>query len=668
MEIPILQDIVIILGLSILIILLFQKIKVPSILGFLLAGIIAGPHAFNLISSSHEVELLSEIGIIFLLFVIGIELSVKELISMKNTVLIGGGLQVGGTILFTAIIAYLLGLPLNSAIFLGFLFSLSSTAIVLKLIQERGEITAPHGRVALGILIFQDIIVVPMMLLTPILAGDGGDIVSTVLFLILKIIGVGAVIYLLARYIVPRIFSMVVKTKSKELFILTTVVFCFAIAWLTSSVGLSLALGAFFAGLIISESEYSHQATVNVLPFREIFISFFFISVGTLLNLEFFIQNILVILALVIGVVLLKMLVVGATVLLLKYPPRTIFLSLFSLFQVGEFSLLLSGVGLDNNIIPDSIYQYFLAISIITMGLTPFLIAAAPKITYSILKSRIPASVRHRLESFNKQKSTEENSNEPKKLEDHLIIIGYGINGENIAKAARNAEIPYVIVDTDPVTFRKAKNNNEPVIFGDATNSLILKHLHVQEARVVVIAISDPGATKKIISNVRLYTKTAFIIVRTRYVREIEENIKLGADEVIPEEFETSIEIFNRVLKKYLVPYNEIMDFTASIRSSDYEMLTSVKGRPHKPSLQHLHIPNREIVTLSVQQNNRAIVGKSIQNSGIGKNFRVTVLAIKRDTQYITEILPGTKIKQGDLLYIFGNPVNINRLNEELSY
>ena len=160
---------------------------------------------------------------------------------MKNTVLIGGGLQVGGTILFTAIIAYLLGLPLNSAIFLGFLFSLSSTAIVLKLIQERGEITAPHGRVALGILIFQDIIVVPMMLLTPILAGDGGDIVSTVLFLILKIIGVGAVIYLLARYIVPRIFSMVVKTKSKELFILTTVVFCFAIAWLTSSVGLSLA-------------------------------------------------------------------------------------------------------------------------------------------------------------------------------------------------------------------------------------------------------------------------------------------------------------------------------------------------------------------------------------------------------------------------------------------
>lgn len=666
MEIPILQDIVIILGLSIFIILVFQKIKVPSILGFLLAGIIAGPSAFNLISSSHEVELLSEIGIIFLLFVIGIELSVKELISMRKTVLLGGGLQVGGTILFTSLIAYFLGIPLNSAVFLGFLFSLSSTAIVLKLLQERGEITAPHGRIALGILIFQDVIVVPMMLFTPILAGQAGDVWTTILILIVKLLGVGVVIFLLAKYIVPKIFSMVIKTKSKELFILTTVVFCFAIAWLTSSVGLSLALGAFFAGLIISESEYSHQATANVLPFREIFISFFFISVGTLLNLNFFLENILIILALVVGVVLLKMLVMGITVALLKYPPRTIFMTLFSLFQVGEFSLLLSGVGLDNGLIPDNIYQYFLAISIISMGLTPFLIAAAPKLTYALLKAPIPQGVKKRMKSVKKQQSTGE-TKEPN-LEDHLIIVGYGINGENIAKAARNAEIPYVIVDTDPDTFKKAKNNGEPVIFGDATNSVILQSLHIHEARVVVIAISDPGATKKIISSVRIFTQTAFIIVRTRYVREIEENLKLGADEVIPEEFETSIEIFTRVLKNYLIPYNEIRDFIASIRSSDYEMLTSLKGKPHKPTLQHLHIPNKEIVTLSVQQNNRSIVGKSIQSSGIGKNYNVTVLAIKRDKLYITEIVPSTKIHQGDLLYLFGNPSNITKLNDMLSY
>ncbi len=666
MEIPILPDIVIVLGLSIFIILLFQKIKVPSLLGFLLAGIIAGPHAFNLISSQHEVELLSEIGIIFLLFVIGIELSLKELLAMKRTVLLGGALQVGGTIVLSAVVASLLGLPLNSAIFVGFLFSLSSTAIVLKILQEKGEIKSPHGRISLGILIFQDIVVVPMMLFTPLLAGESENILETIGILVLKILGMGLVIYILARYIVPKVLEMVVKTKSRELFILTMVVFCFAIAWLTSSVGLSLALGAFFAGLIISDSEYSHQATANVLPFREIFISFFFISVGTLLNLNFFIENIVIILVLVLAVILLKMLIIAGTVLVLHYPPRTVFMTLFSLFQVGEFSLLLSGVGLENEIIPDNVYQYFLAISIISMALTPFIMNSASEITYALLKAPMPAPVRRRLDNFRKHSITDDVSE--KSLEDHLIIIGYGINGQNIAKAARSAEIPYLIVDMDPDAFQKAKQNNEPITYGDATNSLILKHLHIYEARVVVIAISDTSATKKIVSNIRTFTQTAFIIVRTRYVKEIEENIRLGADEVIPEEFETSIEIFTRVLKKYLVPFNEIQEFINSIRSKDYEMLTRIKEKPHRPSLQHLHIPNKEIVTITVEQNNSKIVGKSIKESGIGKNYRLTILTIRRNTDYITEIGPETVIQQGDLLYIFGHPHNISKLNQDLSF
>jgi len=667
MEIPILQDIVIILGLSIVIILIFQRLKLPAILGFLIAGIIAGPHAFNLISSQHEVELLSEIGIIFLLFVIGIELSLKGLASIKKIIFVGGGLQVGGTILITAAISYFIGLPLNTSIFLGFLFSLSSTAIVLKLLQEKGEISSPHGKIGLGILIFQDIIVVPMMLFTPLLAGETPNILSTIAIMALKILLVLIVVYILAKYVAPKIFGWVVKTKNQELFVLTVVVFCFSVAWLTSTVGLSLALGAFFAGLIISESDYSHQATANVLPFREIFISFFFISVGTLLNLEFFFNNLLNILLLVIGVILLKMLVVGLTVLLLKYPVRTIFLSLFSLFQVGEFALLLSGVGKDSAIIPENIYQYFLAISIITMGVTPFLISSAPKITYAILKAPIPAAVRKRLENIQRSTKAEEEFSE-ENLHDHLVLIGYGINGSNISKAAKKADIPYVIIDANPESFDKAKNNKEPIIFGDATNDTILKHAHIQEARVIVIAISDPGATKKMLSSIRKFTKTATIIVRTKYVKEMEDVIRLGADEVVPEEFETSIEIFTRVLKKYLVPFDEIQEFINQIRSSDYEMLTSMKKSPHSPALQHLNIPNREIVTLKVQRDNHQIVGKTIEESGIGKNYRVTLLAIQRDRRYLTEISPNTTIHQGDLLYLFGHPNNINHLNNLLSF
>ncbi len=667
MQIPLLQDIVVILGLSIVIILAFQRLKLPAILGFLLAGIIAGPYAFNLISSQHEVELLSEIGIIFLLFVIGIELSLKGLASIKKIIFLGGGLQVGGTILITAAISYFLGLPLNTSVFIGFLFSLSSTAIVLKLLQEKGEIPAPHGRISLGILIFQDIIVVPMMLFTPILAGETPNILSTILIMVLKILLVLVIVYLLAKYVVPKVLGWVVKTRNQELFILTVVVLCFGVAWLTSAVGLSLALGAFFAGLIISESDYSHQATANVLPFREIFISFFFISVGSLLNLDFFFHNILNIFLLVIGVVLLKMVVVGITVYVLKYPPRAIFMALFCLFQVGEFSLLLSGVGKESELIPENIYQYFLSISIITMGLTPFLMAKAHNFTYAILKVPISSGVRKRLENIKKSSKVEEDFSE-ENLHDHLVIIGYGINGENISKAAKKAEIPYVILDTNPDTFKKAKNQNEPIIFGDATNSLILKHAHVQEARVIVIAISDPTATKKILTSIRQFTQTATVIVRTRYVREIEEIIKLGADEVIPEEFETSIEIFTRVLKKYMVPFDEIQEFTNQIRSSDYEMLTALKKTAHSPALQHLNIPNREIVTLKVQQDNRKIVGKSIEDAGIGKNYRVTVLAIQRDRRYLTEISTDTEIHQGDLLYLFGHPNNINQLNKMLSF
>jgi CPA2 family monovalent cation:H+ antiporter-2 len=665
MDIPILKDIVIILGLSIFIILLFQKIKVPSLLGFLIAGIIAGPHAFNLISSQHDVELLSEIGIIFLLFIIGIELSLKGLASIKKTILLGGGMQVGGTILFTALIANFIGLPINTAIFLGFLFSLSSTAIVLKLLQEKGEITSPHGRMAVAILIFQDLVVVPMMLLTPLLAGQSDNIWETLGILLIKILGVGIVIYLLAVFVVPRVFKMVVKTKNRELFILTTIVFCFSVAWLTSSVGLSLALGAFFAGLIISESDYSHHATANVLPFREIFVSFFFISVGSLLNLNFFINNILIILLLVIGVILLKMLVILVTVFTLRYPPRVIFMTVFALFQVGEFSLLLSTVGVENGLLPSNIYQYFLAISIITMGLTPFLMNYAGQITYFLLKAPIPAAVRKRLN--NVRKIHLEENNKTAEFKDHLVIIGYGINGKNISKAAKSANIPYVVIDLDPESFHNAKKALEPIVYGDASDSVILKHVHIQEARVVVIAISDPDATKKIINEIRSFTKTAFIIVRTRYVKEIEENIRLGADEVIPEEFETSIEIFSRVLRKYLIPQDEIQAFINNIRSSDYEMLTALKKGPRPPLYQHLHIPNKEIVTLRVKQGSNSVVEKTIQESGISKNYAVTILAIKRDNHYLTEIYPDTVIKQGDLLYLFGNPTKINDLNKIIS-
>ncbi len=663
MNIPLLSEIVIILACSVFTILIFQKLKLPAILGFLITGALIGPSALGFIHATHEVELLAEIGVIFLLFVIGIEFSLKSLVAIRKTVIGGGLLQVGGTILVTALVSYILGLALNQAIFMGFLLSLSSTAIVLKILHSNGEITSPHGRISVGILIFQDIIVVPMMLLTPILAGQAENIPMTLFLMVVKFASVLGIIIVLARFVVPYLLTQVVKTRSNELFMMTILVLCFATAWLTSSVGLSLALGAFFAGLVISESDYHHQAAAIVLPFREIFVSFFFVSIGMLLDLSFVIKNFPAILVFTLGVVVVKSLVIAATVAILRYAARTVIMSTLMLFQVGEFAFILSATGMHYKVLTPEVYQYFLAISILTMGITPFVIGSASRISNWLLKRPLPIRVRERLKVINNsRKFPEVTDQDGQKLKDHLVIIGYGINGQNLAKAAKQAGISYVIVELNPDSIEEAKKSGEPIFFGDATHETILQHLHVPEARVVVIAISDPLATKLIITKVRSLTHNAYLIVRTRFIKEIPESIKLGADEIIPEEFETSIEIFNRVLRKYLIPNDEIQLFTQQIRSQNYELFRL----PANQISPVLHLPNMEISTLTVQQGKNRIVGKSLAESNIRQEFEINILAIKRGDQFITQITAEEKILPDDIIYIFGNIEKIQALDKYL--
>ncbi len=476
-------------------------------------------------------------------------------------------------------------------------------------------------------------------------------------------IGVVIAIVALAKFIVPQLFKLVVKTKSAELFILTTIVLCFATAWLTSSIGLSLALGAFFAGLIISESEYSHQATANILPFREIFMSFFFVSVGMLLDISFFLENVAYIHLLALGVILLKIIILLIAVAVLSYPPRTIILTSLALFQVGEFAFLLSSTGMQYELLSEEVYQYFIAISVITMGATPFIINFSPTLTSFILRVPLPKQVRSRLKILGNRKS-QNHDVEVKHLRDHLVIIGYGMNGQNLAKAAQKTDIPFVVVDLDPAALKEARKKGTPLVYGDATNHAILKHLHIQQARVVVIAISSNEATRKIIQSIRMFNETAFVIVRTKYVKDVDQFIKLGASEVIPEEFETSVEIFTRVLKKYLIPINEIQNFIGQIRTRNYETFRSAAEDSPNFGTSTLHIPEMEIATLVVQRGNNKIVGKTIGESGIRSNFGVTVLTIKRNEEFIRDVSPEDSIQSDDILYLFGKPEDIINLNK----
>lgn len=662
MEIPLLPDVVIILGLAVVVILLFQRVRLPTIIGFLATGVITGPYGLSLIDDMHNIEILAEIGVILLLFIIGMEFSLKSLALIKRTVLLGGMTQVFVTIVLVTAFMKMFNFSTGEAVFVGFLISLSSTAIVLKLLQDRGEINSPHGKTVLGILIFQDIIVVPMMLFTPLMAGGQDDIGYQILIMLLK--GAFVILFVLisARYIVPKLLYAVARTKSNELFILSVVVICFAVAWMTSSLGLSLALGAFMAGLIISESEYSHQATSNILPFREIFTSFFFVSIGMLLDFNFMLQHLLVILGFAVLALLLKGIVATLAARILQYPLRTSILVGLSIFQVGEFAFILSKTGISSGLLTEETYQYFLSVSLLTMGITPFVIGSYHRIATAI-SSKL-TSGQERLAYSGKDTSEPSSIHD---LDDHIIIIGYGINGRNVAKAAKHASIPYVIIEMNAVTVKEESHRGEPIIFGDAVHTTMLSHVNVHRARVVVVAISDPVATKHVISSVRELSEKVHVIVRTRFVQEMEENYRLGADEVIPEEFETSIEIFTRVLAKYLMPRDEIALFTSSIRADNYEMLRSLQpgSKGIIPELNY-DLQDIEVASLRVFTKDSDIIDKPLQDTRLRTNFSVMIVAIKRDGSTILDISGKTSIKRGDLVYVIGKPEDVMRFGNYL--
>ncbi len=650
MEIQLLKDIVIIVGLSIVVIFICHRIRVPAIVGFLLTGILAGPHGMGLIKAAHEVEVLAEVGMVLLLFTIGIEFSLRNLLQIKKSILIGGSLQVLLTVLVTFVIARQIGQPFGQSIFIGFLISLSSTAIVLKLMQERAEVDSPHGRTSLAILIFQDVIIVPMILVTPLLAGAAGNLGQSLFALVAKGIGIILLVMVSAKWLVPQALYQVARTRSRELFLLSIVVICLAVAWLTSSAGLSLALGAFLAGLIISESEYSHQAFGNILPFRDLFISFFFVSIGMLLDLGFLFRQPMLIALIALGVLALKTIIAGSVAVLLGFPLRTTILVGFALSQVGEFSFILSKTGVEHDLLAANIFQLFLAVSVVTMAATPFIIALAPRIADHILRLPLPGRLKSGFYPGTERKVAAK--------KDHLIIIGFGVNGRNVARVARAAGIPYVVIEMNPDTVRSEQARGEPVYYGDATQEPVLQHAHIKNAMVVIVAIADPAATRRITEISRRLNPKAHIIVRTRYLQEMKPLYELGATEVIPEEFETSVEIFSRVLAKYLVPRDEIEKLVAEVRSDGYQMFRSLSRESVSFSGLKIQLPDVQVCVVRVDEAS-PLAGKSLAQIELRKKYEVAVLAIRRDSRILTSPDGEMLLAANDVLFVLGPPDKI---------
>ncbi|MBC7075863.1 MAG: cation:proton antiporter [Syntrophomonadaceae bacterium] len=647
MEFPLLNEILVIFGLAITVLFICHRLKIPAIVGYLLTGILAGPHGLALVKSVEGVQSIAELGVIFLLFNIGLEFSFTKLLDIKKTALIGGTVQVGLSIVCTFIIARLLGISANQALFLGFLISLSSTAIVLKQMGERAELDTPHGKINLGILIYQDIIIVPMMLFTPLLAFAGASI-GPVSILLAKAASLVILVVILAIYAVPNLLYHIARTQSRELFLLSIIVICFSVAWLTSSAGLSLALGAFLAGLIIAESEYSHQALASIVPFIYTFTSLFFVSVGMLLNINIVLQNLGIIAVLTLALLLGKGLIASAVTIMLGYPLRTAVIVGFSLCQIGEFSFILSQTGIENGLISGALYQGFLAASVLTMMLTPFLMAAASRIAGAICNW--PLSERLLSGRYPWMVETDEDSDGK---EDHLVIIGYGVNGKNISRAAFYAGIPYIILEINPERVREEKQKGQPIYYGDAAHEIVLKKAKIEAARVAVIAISDPVSTRRITYMIRSLNPGIHIIVRTRFVADMQDLHRLGADDVIPEEYETSVEIFTRVLTKYLVPRDEIEEYIERIREEDYEMFRSISW--HGLDFHKLKTPlaDIDVVTLKVG-NYSEVVGKTLSEVDFRNKYGVSIIAIYREKETISN--PGAEdmMQAGDCLVVLG--------------
>ena len=499
-QLIVLKDLATIFAVSLVVILAFHRLKLPALPGFIVAGVLLGPNALGLVSDVHRVEGLAEVGVILLLFTIGIEFSLNRLREMGRQVLVGGSLQMGLTVAVAGAVAAALGLPWQVALFLGCLIALSSTALVLKGLTDNGEIDAPHGRLATGVLIFQDLCVVPIMLALPFLAGraSGGPAQLALALGKAALIVIGVTI--LARTLVPRLLAEILKTRSRELFLIAIILLGTLTALGTAEAGASLALGAFLSGLVISESDYSHQALTELLPFRDVFISLFFVAVGMLVQFDFIREHPVLTVGGAAVVLVGKALVAAAGPAVLGYAGRVALLAGLVVSQIGEFSFVLAREGRGMALLTETLYQTFLAIAVLTMLVTPFLLQSGPRLVQGLERlvalDRLLPGLRPSGIAVAEQQLT-----------DHVIVAGYGLNGRNLAAALRAIEAPYCIVELNAQTVRQARSRGEPAFYGDATREEILRALGLERARMLVAAISDPAATRRMVRVARAQSR-----------------------------------------------------------------------------------------------------------------------------------------------------------------
>jgi CPA2 family monovalent cation:H+ antiporter-2 len=655
MELAILKDIVLIFALSTFVNLVFTRIRIPTVVGYLITGIIAGPHLLSLIEARHEVELMAEVGVVLLLFTIGLEFSLTHLLKIRKVVFIGGLIQVLLTASAFILIAHAIGMDWRGSFFIGFLAALSSSALVLRMLQERSELTSNYGRTVVGILIFQDLLLAPLLLFGDLLAGTGIDLPQEILILTGKVLIILLLVFAGNRWLIPWLLNLIAHTKNQELFMMSIFLICFAVALLTSKLGMSLAFGAFLAGLMISESEYSHNVFGSFLPIKDVFASFFFVSIGMLLDMSFVIENYKLVIASVFLVIIIKSIIGGGTGFLLGHTLQGTILVGFALSQVGEFSFILARIGFEHTILSEFYYHLFLAVAVITIALTPLLLYLSSPVNRVLSGLNLPEYL---VKGLFPLKETE-----IPVMSNHLVIIGKDASALKLSLMAKLENLRHVSIIFDPAIAREKINKNELVVYGDAVNEPILKKAHVDTADIVVISIGSIVPCMAIIEKVRHLNKNAYILVRSPFIRNVEQLYKVGADQVLPEKLEIAIDLMNRILIKKLVPQKEVNRIITRIRNKNLGVFTE-RDVVNRPSILD-EFSNINIVAVTVDKGSYA-EGRSIIEIELRKKTGVTLLAIKRENGIIEHPVPETKLQFNDTAYLLGDPEQVNRASELL--
>lgn len=555
-------NLLIILASSLVVIALFQRLRLPPVLGYLCVGLMIGPTAFNWVNESEELPDLAELGVVFLLFSLGLEFSLSKMLVLRRVVFGLGSLQVLCSGMLLGGLLMLLGMPITPALLLGAGLSLSSTAIVSKELSSLGELFSSHGRNAIAVLLFQDVVAVLLLTLVPVFAGSSDQAWYWALPLTLgKTVVLFVGLLLASRWLLPRLFHEVAAARSPELFVLLALVIVLLTAWLTHLLGLSPALGAFLAGMLLGESHYRHQIEADIRPFRDILLGLFFVSIGMLIDLQLFASHGLLILGLTLGLLLLKGSVVALLVKWRGSDGETAWRSGLALAQGGEFCFALMAQMQQDKLMPADFGGLLLAATFCSMLVTPLLLRAAPHIATRL----------HR--KPNEEAKLEEISALNAGLHHHVVICGYGRVGQSIGRALRNAQQPYIALDTDPVRVHEAAVGETCVHYGDSRRGELLVAIGLERARLLVIAVDQTDIALLILKEARRLNATVPILVRTRDDSQLAELKAAGASEVVPELLESSLMLASHALIMLGLPAHQVQERADQIRHDRYRLL-----------------------------------------------------------------------------------------------